>query len=206
MTTREKVLLASTACLSLTVIVLSLVVLVLLTRVSPGLVTSGTTPASPTSPGLVVPPTPPAAIANRTTVSASNLPPVGARIVARGMALTVEQVIEPASSAAYSPAAGNKLVLIQVLIENLAMSAPAPTAPIFFHVVDSQQRNFESTLVAVTPQVPVLVPRGQRSEGWLTFEVPESAAGLSLLYGSPVYYPQGSRIPDENFIRVDLGH
>jgi hypothetical protein len=121
------------------------------------------------------------------------------RVSASGAVITVNQVKESHASDLYQPRSGNTLLLVDVTCENAAFNSNLVCAPDMFHLRDSQGSQYDSTLVMATPELQAVLPPGQHKRGWLTFEIPSEARGLTLVYAFP--FLDSPQI----LIQIDLG-
>ncbi len=111
---------------------------------------------------------------------------VGDRLEFRGYAMTVTQV-EMAKDfpSARAARAGNTLVAVEILVES--NGANVQVSPAHMWVAEPSGKVYKPH---ATGRAPILqeranVPKSQRAQGWLTFEVPENAKDLRFVNELP---------------------
>jgi len=131
------------------------------------------------------------ALALMVMLAACSPPPepgkVGDRLEFRGYAMTVTQV-EMAKDFpdARAARAGNTLVAVEILVEsNGANVQVSPAAHMW--IAEPSGKVYKPR---ATGRIPILqaranVPKGQRAQGWLTFEIPEDAKDLRFVNELP---------------------
>lgn len=124
---------------------------------------------------------------------------VGDRVLSpQGYAITLNQVQESPGTDSFKPRAGDTLVLLDLTVENSANSGIVAFDTPYFFLTDSAGNKYDSSLTVATPELSAVLKRGDKKEGWLSFEVPASSSGLVLVYSSNAF-----SAPSE--IRIDLG-
>jgi len=82
----------------------------------------------------------------------------------------------------FRPKAGNIKLAVEIAIEG-NRDVDVPVSPFHARITDSESHEYSSTLAGCTPILPsVRVAKGERADGWITFELPEKATGLNLTY------------------------
>lgn len=94
----------------------------------------------------------------------------------------MKQIKESSGSESYSPSPGNIFLLIELVSENVVADATVQIAPGNFRLEDENGNAYTSNLVIATPEIDPILRRGEKSQGWITFEVPKDAEGLILQY------------------------
>ncbi|MBK7199412.1 DUF4352 domain-containing protein [Candidatus Amarolinea dominans] len=97
------------------------------------------------------------------------------------------------------PQPGTVFVAIELIVESQAR-AGVYINPLFARLQDDASNVHNISFVGKDPflETRVNLPKGEKVQGWVTFEVPESAKGLILIYQAV-----GSN-PDAG-VRIDLG-
>jgi hypothetical protein len=116
----------------------------------------------------------------------------------QGYAITVNQVQESQGTDNFKARAGDTLLLLDLTVENSANSGIVAFDSPYFIIMDSNGNKYDSALTVATPELAAVLKRGDKKEGWLSFEVPANATGLELVYSSNAF-----SAPSE--IRIDLG-
>lgn len=123
---------------------------------------------------------------------------VGQKIDYKGYGLTLLQVqVADDFPGARKARVGYKLVAVEMLVESNASKGVSVSAK-HVKVVDANGRDYEAR--ATTGMQPALreefdIPKGQKRQGWLTFEVPDGLRKLTLV----------STLPKE-FSNIDLSY
>jgi hypothetical protein len=82
----------------------------------------------------------------------------------------------------FKPKTGNIKLGAEVVIEGTA-NKQIPVNPFYAKVTDSESASYSSTFAGCEPELKSLqVSKGEQSRGFITFELPEKAAGLKLTY------------------------
>lgn len=126
---------------------------------------------------------------------------VGDKCVAGGIALTVIQVTKETKLGDFFEADPGKVYLcIEVLLENEERDDDMPVNPLYFEVKDSDGYVYNTSFGSKDPSLKATdVAKGDKTRGWVTFEIPEKATGLVVTY-EPLVLLGGYKS-----IRVDLG-
>lgn len=99
--------------------------------------------------------------------------------------LTVNGVVDPQEpvSEFLSPAEGMRWVSIDVTVENTS-AEPAPFSSLLsFELQDADAFTYTQALTDVEPQAPDgEIPAGGKKRGFMVYEVPAEASGLTLLF------------------------
>lgn len=113
---------------------------------------------------------------------AAKTPGVGDTATLSDYKLTLLAVKECKVETYFRPKAGSIKLGVQVAVEG-TRELDVPVSPFHAHLSDADDKDYSATLAGCTPILPsVRVAQGERAEGWITFEVPEKATGLVLLY------------------------
>jgi hypothetical protein len=81
-----------------------------------------------------------------------------------------------------APATGARRVGVEIWLEPTG-SLQVPANPYYAKLVDGDGNVYEATLGGCGPPLaPTLPSRGQPARGWIVFDVPRSARGLTLTY------------------------
>ena len=116
--------------------------------------------------------------------SATELKPIGVGDTARATdyELTVKSVKECKVEAYFQPKPGSIKLGIQVGLAGIS-EHDVPVSPFHAQLESSDGTRYSSTLAGCRPILPsVRVAKGESAEGWISFELPKSASGLSLVY------------------------
>lgn len=93
------------------------------------------------------------------------------------------QIPYPSTNELSQPAAGNQFVAADVSVTNNGSDPSTVSSLVCFTLRDSTGQSFNQTIVAGAPPAPDgAVAPGQSIRGTLTYEVPTTATGLSLIY------------------------
>ncbi|MCW1967458.1 MAG: DUF4352 domain-containing protein [Anaerolineae bacterium] len=123
---------------------------------------------------------------------------VGQKIDYKGYGLTLTQIkIADDFPGARKARAGYKLVAVEMLVESNT-SKGVSVSPKHIKAVDSNGRDYEAR--AATGLQPAIreefdIPKGQKRQGWVTFEVPDGLRKLTFV----------STLPKE-FSNIDLSY
>jgi hypothetical protein len=113
---------------------------------------------------------------------AAKTPGVGDTASLTDYKLTLLAVKECKVETYFRPKAGSIKLGVQLALEG-TRDLDVPVSPFHARLSDTDGTDYSATLAGCTPILPsVRVARGERAEGWITFEVPEKATGLVLLY------------------------
>ncbi len=111
---------------------------------------------------------------------------VGDRLEFRGYVMTVTQV-ETARDfpGARAARAGNTLIAVEILVESNGKGVQV--SPAHMWVAEPSGKVYKPRTTGPTPILPerANIPKGQRVQGWLTFEVPEGAKDLRFVNELP---------------------
>ena len=123
---------------------------------------------------------------------------VGERLDYRGYALTVTNV-ERADDfpGARRARKGHTLIAVELLVESNASDVQVSPAHIWIVEPDGKAFKPHTTGRAPALEARETVPKGQRVQGWLTFEVPQDAHGLRLVNELPKAF-------DHVALKIDL--
>jgi hypothetical protein len=126
--------------------------------------------------------------------------PPGAAARDNGYELGVLEIRTCPPPSGTAPPPGHIRLGVHVELSSTA-SEPIPVNTFYATIVDSLQRSYSATFAGCEPVLrnPPL-RRGERARGFATFELPESASGLEL-----VYAPRLSDGSAESSARVRLG-
>jgi hypothetical protein len=115
----------------------------------------------------------------------SKLHRIGETASAKDFRFRVEHIKRCETEPYFRPRPGNVKLGVEVEVETTGATA-LMVNPFYAWVHDAHGRNYYFTLAGCEPalQATRLEP-AQTAEGWLTFEVPESANDLELSYGPP---------------------
>lgn len=99
----------------------------------------------------------------------------------------------------FQAAAGNKLIAVELLIESAASSG-VNANPFYVTIKDASGYVYSSSGFGKEPALQSQndMPIGEKIRGWVTFEIPETATNLVLIY-EPLSFTDTIRI------RFDLG-
>lgn len=110
---------------------------------------------------------------------------VGERVISRGLAVTIAQVIDPLPRGQYNtPKPGFRWVAFDVIVEN-AGSSPLDYNPYFARLktVDNREYTFGISSPDLKPLLQYGTHQpGESSRGWIGFEIQEDAQLASLSY------------------------
>ncbi|MCA1667637.1 MAG: DUF4352 domain-containing protein [Thermomicrobia bacterium] len=109
---------------------------------------------------------------------------MGAKVAVQGMAVTVNEVRDPAPPTDFSkPKDGNRFVAVDVTIENTD-TKPASYNALYATVKDTDGRQYDATFTDVVN--PALSAGdnspGDKIRGWVVFEVPVGAKMATFKY------------------------
>jgi hypothetical protein len=151
-----------------------------------------TTAVTQSAASTAVPTTAATASATKTTAAATSAATAtsaaraktGERVAVQGMAVTVNEVRDPAPPTVVSkPKDGNRFVAIDLTIENTD-TKPASYNALYATVKDSEGRQYDTTFTDVAD--PVLSAGnnspGDKIRGWVVFEVPVNAKLATFKY------------------------
>jgi hypothetical protein len=111
---------------------------------------------------------------------------VGEIARARDYQMSVESVQECAMSRPFLPDKGKKVVGIDVALEGLG-DREVPVNPFYATLVDAGGDEHATTLAGCTPSLRAMrVIKGQRTRGFLSFEVPTTVKKMTLVYAPTV--------------------
>lgn len=126
-------------------------------------------------------------------MAACNRPPapvaVGERVEYRGYVMTVSHVEKaPDFPGARRARQGDTLIAVEIVIESNASGVAV--SPAHMWVAEPGGKVFKPHTTGRAPilQEASAVPRGQRVQGWLTFEVPENATNLRFVNELPAAF------------------
>ena len=123
----------------------------------------------------------------------------GERITSdQGYAITLNDVRESQGTNSFKPRAGDTLLLLNLTVENSASNQLVAFNSSYFHLTDSSGNEYHSDLSVATPQLATVLPLGRTQQGWLTFEIPDDAQGLVLVY-------QSTSFTSPSEIQIELG-
>jgi len=126
---------------------------------------------------------------------------VGTPVESAGVTLTVLSVQKVKTAGGLNAKVGYTYVDLEVEISNTGRDDPSPYNPLYFKVRDNQGYEYSTDFVSVEPALKSgKLAKGEKVKGHVAFEVPETAAGLLVLYEPGVLFG-GYRI-----IRIDLGN
>jgi hypothetical protein len=107
---------------------------------------------------------------------------VGDVVTAPDYTLRVEAIKECKVKYYFKAKQGNIKLGVQVLIEGNS-DKDVPINPYYAKLVDSDGFAYTSTYGGCEPELKaVRIVRGEKSGGWVTFEIPEKATGLKFSY------------------------
>jgi len=123
--------------------------------------------------------------ATKTPAPPSQLHRIGDTASTEEYRFRVERIKHCETEPYFRPRRGNVKLGVEVAVENTA-AIPVMINPFYAWVRDSRGKNYYFTLAGCEPilRATRLQPE-QEADGWLTFEVPESANDLELRYGPP---------------------
>jgi hypothetical protein len=121
----------------------------------------------------------------RTPAPPSKLHRLGETASTEDYRFRVEHIKHCETEPYFRPRRGNVKLGVEVTVESTAATA-VMINPFYAWVSDSHGKSYYFTLAGCEPtlQAMHLEPK-QKADGWLTFEVPESANDLELSYGPP---------------------
>lgn len=109
-------------------------------------------------------------------------PAVGDTVSGADYVLVVKTVKVCKVDAPFEPKAGNIKLGVEVAMEGTG-DRDVPVSPFHAQLEDSEGNHYSTTLAGCRPILPsVRVAKGERAEGWVSFELPQSARGLKLVY------------------------
>ncbi len=96
--------------------------------------------------------------------------------------ISVVDVKECKPRSYYKPRAGNVWIGVEVTVE-ATTDKEVRTSPFFAHLVDSSGRGHTATFGGCKPELKdSRLAKGDHARGYITFEIPETANGLRLVY------------------------
>ncbi len=125
---------------------------------------------------------------------------VGETIIQGGYIVTLANVETAQQYGDFSQAQpGNKFISAELLIESAAATG-VNVNPFYVSIKDANGYVYSMTVFGKDPALQSQndMPIGEKNRGWVTFEVPESATGLTLIY-EPISFTDTVRI------RFDIG-
>ncbi len=107
---------------------------------------------------------------------------IGEKVDARDYRMTLETVKECKSKQYYHPREGSMWLGVQVKLESTS-DKELRVNPFYARLEDSQHHTYTPTFGGCHPVLDSMrMKKGDKTHGWITFEVPRSATGIHLVY------------------------